>query len=96
MPYVLRHTQSGQIATGILRNGYNLDYYGTKWWDDEEEADAEREAFLSSVGVTDVPFWHILKVDENRLKIFNVKLKNDPSRRLFMDKEGVVTVTTNG
>lgn len=94
MPYILRHTETGQIATSILRNGYNLDYYGTKWWDDEEEAEQERKEYLAQLGVLDDHLWQVLKVDENKLKVFNVKLKNDPSRRVYMDKEGVLTVTT--
>lgn len=92
MLYVLRHTQSGEIAACIQKNNYDLDYYGAKHWDDESAAERERDDFLSMTGRDDLDLWQLLPVNEGRLKLFNVKLKNDPSRRLCLDPEGNMTV----
>lgn len=92
MFYVLRHTQTGEIAACIQKNNYDLDYYGTKQWDDESAAEREKDVFLSAIGRDASHLWQILPVNESRLKIFNVKLKNDPTRKLCLDPEGNITV----
>ncbi|MBP1155668.1 MULTISPECIES: hypothetical protein [unclassified Paenibacillus] len=92
MFYVLRHTQTGEIAAYIQKNNYDLDYYGAKQWDDKSMAEQEKDAFLSAIGHDDPDLWQVLPVNESRLKIFNVKLKNDPTRKLCLDPEGNMTV----
>ena len=39
MPIVLRHRNTGEIACGILRNVYDIAYYGALWWEDKETAE---------------------------------------------------------
>lgn len=92
MFYVLRHAQTGEIAACIQKNNYDLDYYGAKQWDEDSLAEREKDIFLSAIGRDDPHLWQVLPVNENRLKIFNVKLKNDPTRKLYLDPEGNMTV----
>lgn len=92
MFYVLRHTRTGEIAACIQKNNYDLDYYGVKQWDDEPEAEREMHSFLTELGHDDPHMWQLLNVSESRLKIFNVKLKNDPTRQLCLDPEGNMIV----
>jgi hypothetical protein len=83
MPYVIRNKVTGEIAAAVLRNIYDLDYWGAQWWDNAEEAGqaaAERADFEP------------LQVSDSRLKLLNVKLNNDPSRRLFLDDQGTIRV----
>ncbi|CAG7621335.1 hypothetical protein PAESOLCIP111_02334 [Paenibacillus solanacearum] len=94
MPYVLRHAQTGEIAACVQRNNYDLNYYGVKQWDQELAAEQEKPHFLEAIGHNDHGEWAPVHADENRVKLFNVKLKNDPSRKLLMDAEGNLTVQT--
>lgn len=91
MSYVLRQSNTGEIAACIQKNNYDLDYYGVKQWETEEEAEAQKEPFLKQIGREDAPNWLVLHLDENRVKLCNVKLKNDPSRVLLLSLEGVMT-----
>lgn len=91
MPYVLRHRDTGEIAAAILRNSYDFDYFGTKWWETAEEAKEEGEAFLRQWQYAEVERWDITKVDESKVKTLNVKLRNNPIYMVLMDEEGRVT-----
>jgi hypothetical protein len=92
MPYVARQQQTGQVWTCILTNSYKLTYYGTKYWDWEEDATEQIGAFLSSQGVAEPQLWTAFEVDEAQLKRYNVKLKNDPSLALFANESGVAEI----
>ncbi|WP_281887426.1 hypothetical protein [Paenibacillus sp. YYML68] len=94
MPYVLRQEQTGEIAACIQKNNYNIDYYGVKQWDDEEEAEAQRDTFLNDLGHEHLGGWLVVKLDEHRVKVCNVKLKNDPTRVLTMTPDGALNVHT--
>lgn len=87
MPYVLKHKQTSQIATDILINKYDLPYYGTKYWDDADAANAAFADYLASTGLGGANQWDIVEIEENAMKLFNVKLKNDSSLRLFVDEQ---------
>jgi translation initiation factor 2 alpha subunit (eIF-2alpha) len=86
MPYVLKHQDTSRIYTCTLVNNYKLSYYGTKYWDFEDDAEAERHPFLQSQDVADPAVWHLLELSENQLKLCNVKLKNDPRLALYWDE----------
>ncbi len=75
MPIVLRQSNTGEIAACLQKNNYDLDYYGVKQWETEEEAEAQKESFLHAIGRDDAPYWLVLSIDENRVKLCNVKLK---------------------
>lgn len=92
MPYVLKHKQTAQIATDTLVNHYDLPYYGTKFWDSLAEAEAEYEKYLIEKLHAKPASWHIIEVEEMTLKMFNVKLKNDASLRLFLNEQGKAIV----
>lgn len=83
MPYVLWNRETGEVATAVLRNVYDLDYYGAEWWETEEEA---AQAAASRPG------WTPIAVDASRLKLFNVKLNNDAGRRLYLDGDGTIRI----
>ena len=92
MPFIAIHKESGQVWTCRLTNSYNLTYYGTKYWDWEDEAADQLIPFLREQGVQSVEDWAALEVEEGQLKRFNVKLKNDPRLLLFVDASGQALV----
>ncbi|NOU68546.1 hypothetical protein GC096_31430 [Paenibacillus sp. LMG 31461] len=83
MPYVLQQKDSEQIYTTTLVNHYGLAYYGVKFWNEQEEANKHAIAFLESQAVQDPSSWQVIELEENEMKIGNVKLKNSPQWRLF-------------
>ncbi|WP_249863737.1 MULTISPECIES: hypothetical protein [Paenibacillus] len=87
MPFVLKHSQTSQLFTCTLVNHYKLAYYGTKYWDYEEDAAAEAPEFLRAQGAADPELWELLELTDNQLKLCNVKLKNDPRLTLVWDAE---------
>lgn len=87
MPYVLKHKQTSQIATDILINKYDLPYYGTKHWDTLDDAEAAFADYVVNSGLGDAKLWEIVEIDESTMKLFNVRLKNDSSLRLFVDEQ---------
>ena len=92
MPYVLRRRATGEIAAATQRNRYLLDYYGVRWWESESDAEAERDAFLARESLGPLADWDVVRVDEQNVKIMNVKLKNNPAYRVVMDREGKIAI----
>ena len=88
MPFVLKNNRTTEIYTCTLINIYKIPYYGAKYWDYRQDADKEAAEFLAASNVADMDDWQIIEVEEHQLKLFNVKLKNNPQRRLFLDHEG--------
>ncbi|GGF90164.1 hypothetical protein [Paenibacillus abyssi] len=88
MPIVCRHRQTGELAAAKLRNKYDLMYYGVIWWEDTETAEPSKEHVLLEHGFEYPEDWELVETSENRLKLFNVKLNNDPLRRLILEKDG--------
>lgn len=85
MPYVLRHQETMEVAASIQRNIYEFDFYGVRWWASHEEAAAEQDAFLrQQYGETEG--WEIVQVDEMKVKLLNVKLKNNPAYLVTLDE----------
>lgn len=84
MPYVLRNRETGQIRTSMMINKYDLGYYGTNVWDTREEAEQEAGGMPAE--------WEVVEVSEDRLKLFNVKLRNNPRLLLYMDDNGQTDV----
>jgi hypothetical protein len=78
LPFVLQHKNTSQVYTCMLVNHYRLEYYGVKFWEDEEEAERDRVLFLQEKGVSDLESWRVAEMEESQMKISNVKLKNDP------------------
>lgn len=80
MPFVLRNRDTGEIRSSMMTNVYDLPYYGANHWETREEAERER---------ADMPAeWEVLEVAEERLKLFNVKLRNNPRLRLYLGPDG--------
>ncbi|CAH1203417.1 hypothetical protein PAECIP111893_01963 [Paenibacillus plantiphilus] len=92
MPIVLRNRSTGEIACGRLRNVYDLMYYGAIGWEDKEAAERMMSEALASAGYDQESSWDLLEVKEERLKLFNVKLNNDPGRQLIMENDGGIVI----
>jgi len=84
MPFVIRHKRTNRIFSCMLTNIYDFEYYGVKSWDSREEAEADFASFLLLHGVEPASDWEPAEVDERLLKLFNVKLNNDPEKRVFL------------
>lgn len=89
MPFVLQHSVTMQLYTCKLINHYDLEYYGTKFWSNAEEAQ-EYPAFLKEQGIDDASFWNLIEISEQQLKVCNVKLKNDPLNQLYWQNSAPV------
>jgi hypothetical protein len=88
MPYVLRHRDTGEIAAAIMKNVHDLDYFGVKWWAAQEEAEAERDAWLAGREAGGAADWEVVRMDESRIRLMNVKLKNDPAFMILVHPDG--------
>ncbi|WP_282935279.1 hypothetical protein [Paenibacillus sp. RC67] len=87
MPFVLKHDITSQIFTCRLINNYQLAYYGTKFWNEEDEARSDYPDFLRSQAIDEAERWQLYELSDNELKLCNVKLKNDPRLILLWDEE---------
>ena len=88
MPFMVLHTKTNQIFTCTLINKYELSYYGIKYWEDENRALKEVNTFLVEQHVQHLDDWIVMEIDENLMKIGNVKVKNNPKYELFwIDKQ---------
>lgn len=90
MPFALNHKQTSELFTCQLINNYDFAYHGVKIWDQETQAKGEYASFLLQHGIDDLWNWSICELDENVVKMGNVKLNNNPSKRLFLTTEGKV------
>lgn len=88
MPFVLKNRYTSEIYACELLNNYQIHYYGIKSWQWKDEAEAELTTFLNSQEVEKIEQWEIVEIEDNKLKIFNVKLKNDMKRKLYVDDDG--------
>jgi hypothetical protein len=88
LPFVLVNKKTSEIFTSMLINVYKIPYYGTKFWDQREDAETEIESFLLAQGIDDLAGWDIIEVEEMFLKLCNVKLNNDSRKRLFVNEQG--------
>lgn len=89
MPYIYRHAQTGLILTTTLVNHYDLEYYGTQFWGTREAAVAAGETALSNHHYANPKDWQVLEVDEQLMKIINVRLRNDASLRLLLEEDNM-------
>lgn len=92
MPFVLKHAKTGQIYTCMLVNHYELAYYGTKYWDSGDAAEEQLNLFLQEQSVQDAEVWAVVEISEQQMKVFNVKLRNDPRNQLFVGEDGTMRV----
>jgi len=88
MPFVLKHRLTSEIFACPMLNNYQIPYYGIKSWTLIEEAETELASFLNSQNIQTSDDWALHEVEDNELKLFNVKLKNDPERKLYLDEQG--------
>jgi hypothetical protein len=92
MPFILKHAETSEVFTCPLINNYDIPFFGTQFWDHLSQAEQEKEAFLQSRLVENPEKWELLEIEEHQLKMFNVKLNNNPVKSLFLDDQGKATV----
>lgn len=92
MSYILKQSKTGEIAACLQKNKYELDYYGARQWERKEDAERERETFLEQIGCQEAHLWEPMNVSDDQLKLFNVKLKNNPSYKLYLGHDGALSV----
>jgi hypothetical protein len=90
MPFVLKHKETKEIFTCELINIYDYKYHGVKVWNNRPAAEAEYASFLLEQGTDELWNWEPLELDENQVKLGNVKLNNNAAKRLFLTPEGKV------
>lgn len=95
MYYVLKHTETGEIFSCSQKNVYDFIYHGVKSWEDEETAAAQLGALLAENNVDEPGKWELFAVEEHTLKMCNVKLANNPSKRVFILADGRLEVRSD-
>lgn len=93
MPYVLKHKETGEIFSCSLTNIYDFTYHGVKAWDEQPAAE-EYGALTAGHGYNEPWLWEVEAMEESKLKLCNVKLNNNPSRRIFLQPDGRLEVLT--
>lgn len=88
MPYVLKHTETGEIFSCALTNIYDFTYHGVKVWDNLEAAKAELGSITAEFGYDQPWLWEAAELEENQVKMCNVKLNNNPAKRVYLTPEG--------
>jgi hypothetical protein len=90
MPFVIKQKDSAEIYTCELVNIYDFKYHGVKVWNNYAAAEAEYASFLLEQGQDELWKWEIYELDENQVKLGNVKLNNNTTKRLFLSPGGKV------
>lgn len=88
MPYALKHRETAELFACTLVNAYDLPYHGVKFWHEREQAEREFASFLGEQGVDRPWQWEVVELEEGLLKMGNVKLSNNPEKRVFLTAEG--------
>lgn len=88
MAYVLKHKETSEIFSCTLINVYDLPYHGVKTWEDSAAAASELGQITAAAGHDQPSLWEVMQLEENRLKLCNVKLNNDANRRVFLLSDG--------
>ena len=91
MPYALKNRKTSELFSCTLLNVYDLPYHGVKLWGDRETAEAEAPAILEANGVEEPSEWEIVSLGEHQAKLCNVKLNNDPKKRVYLTDDGGIT-----
>ena len=93
MPFVLRNSKTTEVLTTTLINIYAITYHGAKYWDMREDAEREYVELLAQKQIPHPEDWEVIEIEDHQLKVFNVKLKNNPKRKLFVDADGNASAT---
>ena len=88
MPYALRQQATGELLAMQQINAYQLAYFGVVLWQERPD-EAECRRALQRAGVTDPEAWAPCELTEHEAKLANVKLRNDPSRRVCLRGGGL-------
>jgi hypothetical protein len=94
MPYVLKHRDTGELFSCFMTNIYDFRYYGVKAWEDSVTAAAELGSLAAEHGYGQPWEWEVAELAEDRVKMCNVKLNNNPSKRIYLTAEGRLEART--
>jgi hypothetical protein len=92
--HALKNRSTGELFSCSLVNIYDFPYHGVKVWQDADEARAEYASFLALQGVNEPWVWELHELEENQVRLCNVKLNNNPAKRLFLTAEGRIEART--
>lgn len=92
MAWVLQNKETQEVWTGSIENNYGLLFHGVKFWDEQDVAAEQAHVFLEQQGIVDTESWQLQEVEEDRLKLFNVRLNNNPSKKLYLRNGGTFEV----
>lgn len=95
MPFVLKHKDTGEIFSCSLTNIYDFRYHGVKVWEDAAAAEAEKGSVTAEQGYDQPWEWEAVELPEERVKLCNVKLNNNPSRRIYLTGDGALVTKTD-
>lgn len=87
MPIVLQHRETEQIYTCTLVNHYGLAYYGVKFWEEWEEAQATAPVIIETLSNGEPNLWQLIEMEENEMKICNVRLRNSTQYQLYWSSQ---------
>lgn len=90
MPYALRNKETAELFSCALVNLYGIPYHGVKLWEDRSEAEADAPSFLAERGVDDPARWEVVGLDEHQAKLCNVRLGNNPKKRVYLAEDGTI------
>lgn len=94
MPYALRQQATGELLAARQINKYQLVYFGVVLWPERPD-EAECRRVLEQAGAGDPEAWAPCELTEHEAKMANVKLRNDPSRRVYL-RGGVLEAEKRG
>ncbi|MDF2925356.1 MAG: hypothetical protein K0R57_4270 [Paenibacillaceae bacterium] len=94
MSYVLKHKETGEIYSCTLKNIYDFAYHGVKVWEDQTAAAGEFASLVAEAGYDQPWLWEVVPIEENKLKLCNVKLNNNPARRIYWLPDGRLEART--
>ncbi|WP_052339279.1 hypothetical protein [Gorillibacterium massiliense] len=90
MPYILRKRATGEVFTRLMRNVYDLEYYGAAAWETNEAATAALSEMEDNEDAPEA--YEPVAITDNQLKLCNVKLNNNLNLRLFLEDDGKLSV----
>ena len=94
--FALKNEETGELYTCELINIYDFPYHGVKVWEEEPEARAAYGSFLVEKGVDQPWQWGICELSGEQVRLCNVKLNNNPMKKLFLTAQGRIEARTIG
>jgi len=88
MPYALKQKTTAELFSCTLINIYDFPYHGVKVWEERETAERDYASFLAEQGSDEPWLWEVVELSEDQNKMCNVKLNNNPAKRVYLGEQG--------